>query len=440
MLLALDPRVKAATIVGLTCDFRRIMFPDGHHCPCNHFPGVMRFTDHPEISTLGLPAPVQYLTMNDWTKDFREINFPTIKQLYAANGLADHVQCQYFDTDHNYDRPKRQATYAWMEQWVRGKNPSGPVAETTEVATLPVEALKALAADVPANKGFAELTRLYRAERGYRAPRIATAAEWQAFRQQMTKDLDRLLGEAAVLPRNAAAHAVVRTEVEDGLAIERVEFPSEGGIIVPAIVLRPQAPQRKLPVAILLADAGKDALRAETGRQSAAGRARDGSLVVLPDLRVCGELFAIGAKPPGQQRAAWERNGIVWGRPVPGMASTDLRAVLDGLAARPDADMTHVHVISRRSGDLAVAVLFAGAADRRIASADLDLADACFEKRTVPLVPFVLCHGDVLQWAAIWADRRLTLRNVPPEAGDPAWLDGVFAAAGNREGLRNERK
>ena len=32
------PRVKAATIVGLTCDFRQIMFPDATHCACNHFP------------------------------------------------------------------------------------------------------------------------------------------------------------------------------------------------------------------------------------------------------------------------------------------------------------------------------------------------------------------------------------------------------------------
>ena len=75
MLVALDPRVKAATIVGLTCDFRQIMFPDSSHCACNHFPNVMQRTDHPEISTLGLPCPVQYLTMNDWTRQFAVAEF-----------------------------------------------------------------------------------------------------------------------------------------------------------------------------------------------------------------------------------------------------------------------------------------------------------------------------------------------------------------------------
>jgi hypothetical protein len=53
-------------------------------------------------------------------------------------------------------------------------------------------------------------------------------------------------------------------------------------------------------------------------------------------------------------------------------------------------------------------------------------------------VPFVLQHGDVLQWATLFADRRLTLRGVPKEAGDPAWLKGVFTVAGNPADLRSD--
>ena len=75
------------------------------------------------------------------------------------------------------------------------------------------------------------------------------------------------------------------------------------------------------------------------------------------------------------------------------------------------------------------------ALDTRIAIADLDFAGACFENRKLPLVSCVLQHGDVLQWAATVADRRLTLRGVPPECGDVAWLQRAFAAAGNADGL-----
>ena len=71
MIVGLDPRIKAATIAGLTCDYREITFPFSHHCFCNHWPNVMTYTDQPEISTLSCPTPVQYLTMNDWTQAFR---------------------------------------------------------------------------------------------------------------------------------------------------------------------------------------------------------------------------------------------------------------------------------------------------------------------------------------------------------------------------------
>jgi len=110
--------------------------------------------------------------------------------------------------------------------------------------------------------------------------------------------------------------------------------------------------------------------------------------------------------------------------------------VLDGVAARPDADAARVSVICRKSGESAIAALFAAALDPRIDAVDLDLAGCCFENRKLPLVSCVLQHGDVLQWAALLADRKVVLRNVPPEAGDPAWLAGVFAAVGNAAGVQ----
>ena len=100
------------------------------------------------------------------------------------------------------------------------------------------------------------------------------------------------------------------------------------------------------------------------------------------------------------------------------MAVTDLQAVLDAIAVRPDADMQRVKIVASGSGDLAMAALFAMVLDARITDADLDFADACYEKRNLPLVPRVLLYGDVPEWASLVADRRLRLRNVPPEAGD----------------------
>ncbi len=164
-------------------------------------------------------------------------------------------------------------------------------------------------------------------------------------------------------------------------------------------------------------------------------RAQDGSLVVLPDLRTFGESFSTGTYNAAAQATAWQRNSIVWGRPVAGMAVTDLQAVLDAIAVRPDADMQRVKVVANGSGDLAMAALFAMVLDPRITDADLDFADTCYEKRNLTLVPRVLLYGDVPDWASLVADRRLRLCNVPPEAGDLECVTEAFRTCGTLEFL-----
>ena len=438
MVVALDDRVRAASIAGLTCDFREIMFPAGHHCNCNHFPQVMQLTDHPEISALGLPAALQFLTMNDWTKNFRRDNFPTIKKLYDANGFPDRVDCRYYNTPHSYDEAKRERTYWWMQRWVRGRNPATPVSEPDDSKVFPVETLKKLSAEVPKNKGFGQLSEIYAHGRGYQVPTLSTRAGWRQYRKRMTAALKDLLGIGAVLPRVDKEPKRIRRREEGDLAIEHAGFPSEGGILVPTIVIRRRKSKGKLPVAMVFSNAGRKALLRETGPGSPRQLAQDGSLVVLPDVRCYGQMLSTGGKNDKLQWRAWQRNGIVWGRPVPGMACTDIQGVVDGLPARPDADMARVRLMSRKSGGLAIAVLFAAALDPRVTSADVDLGGCCFQKRNLPLVCSVLQYGDVLQWAALMADRKLTLRNVPPEAGAPAWLRGAFALAENSDGLRIE--
>ncbi len=435
MLTALDDRVKAATVVGLTCDFREIMFPERHHCTCNHFPGVMRFTDHPEISTLGLPTPLQFLTMNDWTKNFERDNLPTIQKLYAANGHPDRVDCKYYDTPHSYDKQKRERTYWWMERWVRGNADAGPASEPEDTETFSVETLKDLSAEVPHNKGFAEIGRIYMEERSYKRPKLSTIDQWAEYRRGMLLALGGLLGIDAELPRTHTDLQKLGSQTDDGLLVEHVAYPSEGGLLVPTIVVRPQDTEDILPVVILLSEAGKDAHLNQTAPGSPRQLAKEGSLVVLPDVRGHGAMFATTDNTDRQQ-AAWQRNGIVWGRPESGTTATDIRAVLDGISKRSGADLTRVKIVTRKSGGLAVAALFAAAFDSRIKSADIDLAGHCFQKRDLPLVSNVLEHGDILEWAALLADRKLTLRGVPPEAGDPAWLGEVFTLSANADGLQ----
>ena len=274
-------------------------------------------------------------------------------------------------------------------------------------------------------------------KRGYQAPRLETVDQWAEYRQDMLLTLRDLLGLDAELSRTHNEVQELGTQTDGGLLIEHVAYPSEAGLLVPTVVVHARDAQGKLPVVVVLSADGKEALLAETGPGSPRQLAKDGALVVLPDVRCHGVMFATGDNT-GRQQAAWQRNGIVWGRPESGMACTDIRAVLDGISRHRDADMIRVEMIARKSPSLAAAVLFAAAFDSRVKSVDVDLAGCCYQKRNLPLVCGVLEHGDVFQWAALLADRKLTLRHVPPEAGDPTWLAEVFTLSKNSDGLRIE--
>jgi hypothetical protein len=451
MLVAVDDRVKAATIAGLTCDYREIVFAGAAHCACNHFPNIMRYTDEPELSANGLPAAIQFLTMNDWTRSFEQNNFPTIRRLYALNGVGDRGDCRYWPTGHDYDKPKRERMYAWMEKWLRGKD-HGDFVPEPETKPLPVETLLNLKVPVAADKGFSHISRLYADKFHYVPPSITSRRQWTAYREKMRAALRELLGEPAGSLKTKAK--VIRSEDRDGVTIERVRSPSEANILVPTLVIRPTARKGKLPVVVICDGRGKDALLSAAGEDSPVAQARKGALVVLPDVRFVGELSLrafvglsqdlltfkacspLGERKPDSLDAAWERNAMLWGRPIPGMASTDLRAVVNHIVTRPDADAKNISLVAR--GTPAIAALFAAALDDRIRSLNVDLKSRCFETRNLPLVPFVLQYGDVLQWSALLANRCLTLTGVPKEAGDVTWLQNAFRAVGNTGGCRIE--
>jgi len=454
-LLALDNRVKAATIAGMACEIREILFPHWSHCTCNHYPNVMRFTDSPEISTLGFPVPVQYLTMNDWTRNFCLNNFPRIKLLYAVNGAADKVECSYEPLEHIYGKSPREHTYRWMEKWLRDK-PSGPFSEPNDVQTFAPQQLLNLALPEPNDRDCSGISAYYQNTRHYKIPKLVSPKDIRSYCSQMLAQLKYLLGEDFKLPKASSAAESFAAVIEDNLCIEKVSFPSEGTIRVPTIILRRKDVKGKLPVTIVCDAAGKDTIiKSDSVRQLT----EQGRLVVVPDVRFFGQLsletLAKEISPllmkfnaakvivrkddeefaPKYRTTAWERNSIVWGRSLTAMACTDIAAVLDGLAARPDADVTKTHITTHNSGALAIAAVFAAALDNRITSIDVDFQNCCYENRKLPPLAFVLQYGDVLQWLSLLNNRKVTIRNLPQEAGDTNWLENIFTLSKNPKGL-----
>jgi len=453
MLLAAEgeqSRIKAASVVGMTCDFREIIFPASHHCVCNHFPNIMRCADPPELAALALPTAVQFLTMNDWTRRFEKDNFPLLVELYKANGLDGRLDCHYEPTAHTFDKSKRERMYGWMEKWLRGKE-FKPVSEP-EIRTFPVKTLQNLKADDSGNKGFGQISRLFAERFAPAEPKLTSRAEWDSWRKGKLTVLDDLLGRP--LDREGDPVRTVVSGARGDLVIEKVLVSSEGPIKVPTLMLRPAKAKVKLPVMVYADSRGKAAMLADNGAESPAAVARSGALVILADVRFAGEMRLeaisglanklttfkpasnVGERPAGQIPLSWERNGIFWGRPAAGMGATDLRAVIDYACSRNDVEVGSVRLVG--CGDLAAAAMFAVAGEPRVKSLCLDFGGKCYQARTLPLVPFILRHGDVATWLAMSADRQVKVTGLSDRAGSTEWLKAAFRAAGNADGLRVE--
>jgi hypothetical protein len=461
MIVALDRRIKAATIAGLTCDYREITFPSGCHCYCNHWPNVMSYTDQPEISALSCPTPVQYLTMNDWTLHFAADNFPTIQTLYRENGHPTAAEVVYWPTPHVYDKPKRERTYWWMEKWVRGKADATIVEEPDNIQIItPPSAILKWEVKVHGERSFEEYAR----ESARPAITLGDAADgWKTYRGQMTNALRQLLGVSQTLPaREKASAKEIYPSWAGGLEVEEILIPSEDRLLIPALVIHPPKDQRATSVEVYLSPVGRAA--AEKEAKPYLNRARQGALVVLPDVRFSGDYSAeqlanrlhwdsskfrhacggAAGGDPAALAAAWDRNSILWGHPIPGMMIADLQRVLDFLARDRGMKGAPVQVTARGSAALGLAALLGACLDPRIRAVDADFQGRCFEKTALwssdrnglPTVSGILRYGDVPQWAALLADRHVTLRRLPQSAATRRWLQDVFAKSGTAENLR----
>jgi hypothetical protein len=445
MLVALDSRIKAATIAGMTCQYREEMGYNWTHCHCNHWPNVMSYSDQPEISALGFPAAVQYLTMNDWTAHFAANDFPTIQMLYRENGQSERTECVYWPTVHVYDRVKRERTYWWMEKWVRGNRQAAIVAEPDDIQIVtPHKALYDLKVDVPHERTFEDYIReVFRREN----PVIRDANAWKAYRTKMTESLRELLGDARkLLPTCKSSFREIKPAWAEGLRIEEFFVADEDQILIPGYIVYPSQNRKAASIEFYLSAAGRSAL--EKAPHKYLERARQGAAVVLADLRFSGvyaaERIAGQGGDANSVAIAWDRNGALWGRPIAGLMATDLQSVIDYLAHERSVQASAVHVTAKEDACLALAALLAACLDPRITVLDVDFAGRSFATsppqrnsfRDLPLICNILQYGDIPQWAAILADRRVTLQHVTQSDDTRRWLKEVFEKCGAGENLK----
>jgi len=422
-LMAVDDRVRAAVLTVMVSYFKRILSQEGHHCPCNHIPGVMRHTDATELCGVPSPRAVLYLSVtDDWTAPFPRHELGELRALYNLWQQPDRLAHRQFEGPHDYNREMREAAYAWFEQELRGNRQAGPVAEPEHQVEDPATLL-ALDSPPEEDQGPEGIRAWYRARYIAQPPQLESRQSRRNYQERARAELVELLGgEVEPVTLETEFHTPEADDAPEVL----LSLRTERDVRVPAVWL-PAPGNGPHPALVALHPEGKAAaLRMPLVR----GLHAAGYSVLAPDVRLRGEMAR-----------DWLHNALLWGRPEAGMAAHDLRACVDWLLGREDVDRGAVTVLG--DGDEGITALLAAALDERITAT---LADCCATTyrdggEGLPVIPNILRVADVPQIASLIAPRPLWLYRVPGErVGFSSrryydWTRRTYQSLGEQEAL-----
>jgi len=377
------------------------------------------------------PRPLKVLTA---IRDFFPIDgaratFAEARQIYEVLGASDRVAFFEYDDQHGWSKPRREATYQWLQQWLNHASDEGTELDfaiepdanlyctpTGQLATsLKGETVQSL------NQVLAE--QIYPART---AARTKDPARLRAIIAARIGESDRLLTRAAQnrLPSRDRQGAVLNSGGEErpGYRLDNLTLETEPGISLPALVLTPGTGAARTPAVLYVNPAGRMAEAAPGGDLEAL--VKDGYLVLAPDLRGWGE-SGPPKKPDGYSSSyQTSMRAILVGRTMLGMRVGDLLRTFDYLAARSDVDPARISVLGKGNGG--VVALVAAALEPRLRKigcqgavlAYMDVVRAKLHENMIEIVvPGVLRDFDLPDLAASIAPRPLWIVDPRTPAG-----------------------
>jgi len=315
------------------------------------------------------PRPLKVLTA---IKDFFPIDgarasFAEARRIYEVLGAADRIEFFEYDDPHGWSKPRREATYEWLEKWLRPGHAASPEPD------FPIEP--------DANLNCTP------------TGQVATSLKGETVQSLNQALAERLhAGRAARNIRDAGRlRALVAARV--GVSNRSLKRAAQKGGKSPAVLyLNPDGNGSEI-----------EALK------------RAGYAVLAPEVPSVGYRTSMRA--------------LLVGRSILGMRVGDLLAAFNDLAARADVDPARISVLGK--GNAGVLALFVGALEPRIQKVAcegavlsyLDVARAKLHENMIDIVvPGVLRDFDLPDLARLVAPRSLWIvdARTPAGAGIPA--------------------
>ena len=351
-LAIVEPRLSVVVSSCYMTSWKQLWFDPGPQDSEQDFAHFLeRGFDFPDFAIAFAPRPSQILSA---TQDFFPIEgarstFEEARRVYEVLGESERVGFFEYDDGHGWSKPRREATYRWLERWLHDRVDDGvePEIETELESDLYVTQTGQVSTSYPEAETVQSINRA-EAERDYPKRTAARLENPGELRQLVSSRL--MMRKDRSTPRVSHHGEVGR----DGYRIEKIVLQTEKGIDVPALVLVPRDGPTQKPAVLYVNAAGKSV------DSDMEALARAGHVVMAPDPRGIGESRPHSSA--GGYSPLWQtfQRALLVGKTLAGMQVEDLLAAFDYLASREDVDPERVAVLGKGNGGvlgLFVAVL-----------------------------------------------------------------------------------
>ena len=338
-----------------------------------------------------------------------------------------------YDDGHGWSKPRREATYRWLERWLHDRVDDGvePEIETELESDLYVTQTGQVSTSYPEAETVQSINRA-EAERDYPKRTAARLENPGELRQLVSSRL--MMRKDRSTPRVSHHGGVGR----DGYRIEKIVLQTEKGIDVPALVLVPRDGRTQKPAVLYVNAAGKSV------DSDIEALARAGHVVMAPDPRGIGE--SRPRSSAGGYNPLWQtfQRALLVGKTLAGMQVEDLLAAFDYLASREDVDPERVAVLGKGNGG--VLGLFVAVLEPRVEKLAIEgtvlsyreiVSAKLHENLTGIIVPGVLEDFDLPDLAASLASRRLWIVDPRSATGSLLSIELAREEYGNAAEIRH---
>ncbi len=434
-LAVFEPRLALAAPSCYITSWENLWFKPGPQDAEQNFPGfISDGFDFGDFAISFAPRPLKIMTA---IQDFFPIDgarktYTEVRRIYEVMGAADRAGYFEYDDTHGWSKPRREATYQWMDKWLMEKSEYAgePEFETMLDKTLEVtptgQVATSFGGETVQSLNRAEAERLF-ARRSALGASEAKLRELVATRVGLALDS---LGNARGGPR------VTKQGESDGegYRIERIAIETEKGIEISAVVLSPALRDGRKAAVLYLNPAG----RQPDGDMAAL--ARSGHVVLAPEARGFSETAA--SRGSSGYNASWQSSmrAMLVGKTVIGIQLTDVLRCFDYLTLRGDVDPARIAVFGKGNGG--VLALYSAAMEPRFHKAAsegavlsyMDIARARVHEGMASLiVPGVLKDFDLPDLARAVRPRTLWIVEPRTPTGARAALpQSDFTHAGYR--------